>query len=482
MNAPSERKRNRLGHAALGVLLQFASTAIASALLYIFKGRLQELLFENILDVHKDNWRYGPTPGHGIIMMMLAKDTLYPIVLLVWLFLSLILTTLLAAWWYREATQCCSSFLCACCGLLGLSTCIGGDGRRDDHSFDDIPSMRAAFAPRNRLWDFRNGRCKVYFIGGSEKLRERVLKHFRKWMDLICVDIEVVDRPDLAYTRISFDPRDPKGSWSKVGTDALSVKSPAATMNLAFTDDMLLPPLAVIIQEEALHEWGHFLGMYHEHSSSSFPHKMDKKAIKQKKVDWSEKDVEDNYIFKHGFEDCSTVSAFDEESIMLYPLDAKMVKCGFSSGYNTDLSATDMATFVKAYADAGLITLKADRIVPYAGALAIAKTAQACVECSKFRDISQKGRHVQGGRVHGYEARTDYHHHHQRRGAARFSFMGVLVLTTVLFLVFKIGLDYILFEALKSHANGSGLDNGQSQEPGKGAQISFMELHCVRSK
>jgi hypothetical protein len=75
------------------------------------------------------------------------------------------------------------------------------------------------------------------------------------------------DQPtDKCQIRITFDPK--KGAWSMVGTEALDSSPPEPTMNLGWLDgeqDFDFPQAkgtgAVVI-----HEFGHAIGMVHEHS------------------------------------------------------------------------------------------------------------------------------------------------------------------------------------------------------------------------
>ena len=68
--------------------------------------------------------------------------------------------------------------------------------------------------------------------------------------------------------RISFDYND--GSWSCVGQQCKSITIDEATMNL----DCIDPSTNAVTSEERgiiLHEFGHALGLLHEHQSPSRP-------------------------------------------------------------------------------------------------------------------------------------------------------------------------------------------------------------------
>ena len=105
---------------------------------------------------------------------------------------------------------------------------------------------------------------------------------------LVDLQITFVDNPEQANVRISFDPTG--GAWSLVGTDHLHQKS-GATMNLGWFD-----------VATTMHEFGHMLGMIHEHQNP----KGDKIKWNDRKVfawakstqGWSDKTTEENIIIK----------------------------------------------------------------------------------------------------------------------------------------------------------------------------------------
>ncbi len=124
------------------------------------------------------------------------------------------------------------------------------------------------------LWPKRPGArltLDVYFFNGSEALRDQVLKFASEWSPHCQVFFRRVNSPN-APIRINIGPG---GHWSMVGIEARRVKPGKPTMNLELTDDS--PEWN--IRRVALHEFGHALGLKHEHQSPNRPFEWNREAV-----------------------------------------------------------------------------------------------------------------------------------------------------------------------------------------------------------
>jgi hypothetical protein len=148
-----------------------------------------------------------------------------------------------------------------------------------------------------------------------------------------------VDKPSAAQVRIAFDPN--AGAWSLVGTDCLHEDHSKPTMNLAWFD------VATV-----LHEFGHVLGMVHEHDNpDDNPIQWNDARVfawAAQTQGWPHSVTEKNIIqrYKHKL---INGSKFDPLSIMLYFFPAKITLNHVGTHQNLRLSGDDVLYISKMY-------------------------------------------------------------------------------------------------------------------------------------
>ena len=99
-----------------------------------------------------------------------------------------------------------------------------------------------------------------------------------------------------------------------------------------------------------LHEFGHALGMIHEHQNPiGNPIKWNKDSVYAYYVGNNifTKEQVDEFVFALDYQANGT--SFDKESIMLYAIPPSFTTDGFSVPWNTQLSKTDKAFIKKRY-------------------------------------------------------------------------------------------------------------------------------------
>ena len=181
---------------------------------------------------------------------------------------------------------------------------------------------------------------RVSFMEGDPELRDRVKAVAEQWTapDLANLAFQFVDQGD-AEIRIAFLEGD--GSWSYLGTECRDIPADEATMNYGWLttdspDDEL--------QRVVLHEFGHALGLIHEHQNPEGGIDWNVPAVLADlggpPNNWDEQTARHN-VLDHYQPDEVTATTVDAESIMMYAIPAAWTNDGFSADMNTDLSEKD---------------------------------------------------------------------------------------------------------------------------------------------
>lgn len=236
---------------------------------------------------------------------------------------------------------------------------VGGDGGAEADadelaSAERVDNLRVrpmrgsrtrAAVERVKLWE--NGRTlKVRFLDGDPAVQAKVQAIAREWEAIANLRFEFV-AAGPAQIRISFAE---KGfSWSTVGTDALTVRSTKPTMNYGWLESDT--PLREY-QRVVRHEFGHALGMIHEHQNpdalGKIPWDRPKVYAYYAEQGWSKSDVDSN-IFDVYDEDSTNHGSFDPTSIMQYAVPDELTLGSFAIGWNTEFSQADVEFMRRQY-------------------------------------------------------------------------------------------------------------------------------------
>jgi hypothetical protein len=145
--------------------------------------------------------------------------------------------------------------------------------------------------------------------------------------------------------RISFER---PGYWSAIGSSSRHYAADEPTMNFAWNlfgaDDRE-------INRVVLHEFGHALGLFHEHQNPNLKVTWNRQVVYdyyRNNHGWSEEMVDSN-IFRQLEPDSVDASEFDERSVMLYTFPPEFTAEGLRAAYNTDLSDTDKQEIAALY-------------------------------------------------------------------------------------------------------------------------------------
>jgi hypothetical protein len=102
-------------------------------------------------------------------------------------------------------------------------------------------------------------------VTGTPNQRAKVSNVITEWTKYANIKFAQLDSPQSANIRITFDRT--SGSWAYVAKEINRVAQSLPTMNLGWLEDT---PVANTTADERgviLHEFGHVLGLMHEHQS-----------------------------------------------------------------------------------------------------------------------------------------------------------------------------------------------------------------------
>jgi serralysin len=187
----------------------------------------------------------------------------------------------------------------------------------------------------------------IKFMDGDSDLQQRVRAAAEGWLydeqrnrSLANLTFDFVPKGD-ADIRIAFVQGD--GSWSYLGTVCRQIPQDEPTMNYGW----LTPESSdEDIRSVVLHEFGHALGLIHEHQNPRQGIQWDEDAViadlSGPPNNWTISQIRRNVLDRY---DPNLVSAtpVDNESIMMYPIPARWTNGTFTAGFNTDLTLTDKA-------------------------------------------------------------------------------------------------------------------------------------------
>ncbi|MCA9239871.1 MAG: hypothetical protein KDA37_06720 [Planctomycetales bacterium] len=185
------------------------------------------------------------------------------------------------------------------------------------------------------------------------QLRALVKDHAATWLDHANLHFAWDQSVADALIRISFDP---PANWSYIGLDAILIPQDQPTMNLG---GLRTGAPADIRRQIILHEFGHALGLIHEHQSPVAAIEWNRDAVIKELSGppnhWDKETIEINIFYRYGhaqtqYGDLLPADAqFDDASIMVYPIPQHWTVQKLVIQGNTTLSATDKAFIARCY-------------------------------------------------------------------------------------------------------------------------------------
>ena len=187
------------------------------------------------------------------------------------------------------------------------------------------------------LWD--NGKTiYVKFLSGSKAMQEKVKSIAKEWEKHANIRFEFVTI-GASNIRINLDNKG--GHNSMIGSLANNAAADERTMNFDTTDFKTYGAMHRTI----LHEFGHAIGILHEHYSPIAGIPWNKEAVytELKKTQGWDKETVDVNLFQQYNVTYTNGTKYDKLSIMHYPVFARWTTNGYNVDWNNELSQGDIA-------------------------------------------------------------------------------------------------------------------------------------------
>jgi hypothetical protein len=186
----------------------------------------------------------------------------------------------------------------------------------------------------------------VSFIDGTDEQKALVRRFASEWVDGLANLKLSFQNPPNTDIRISFQY---EGSWSVIGTTSKNVPKPEPTMNFGWLEPGISDSEA---RQVILHEFGHALGLIHEHQNPNHAIDWNKPAViadlSGPPNNWDEETIQHNMFDVYPPNEVAATK-LDSTSIMMYRIPKAWTNDGTSSEFNDKLSETDKKFIRKQY-------------------------------------------------------------------------------------------------------------------------------------
>jgi Matrixin len=251
------------------------------------------------------------------------------------------------------------SFACCFCVFSQtpqIQTCLSDSLPK---TFNSDPKLKQGVFRTSAKW-FPGQKVRVKFLDGDEFVKSKVRQYAQVWEQYANLDFVFVES-GTAEIRVSFATEN-GASWSLVGKTSEEwsiVKKGKSTETVSgnYGASMNYGWLNSKTEDEEfrrviLHEFGHALGLLHEHQNANRNFEWNKPVVLNYYVNqlgWSANQVESALFERYGAGTEYSNRAYDRMSIMHYAIDASFTKNGVAVGNNSNISPGDKAIIAEMY-------------------------------------------------------------------------------------------------------------------------------------
>lgn len=246
----------------------------------------------------------------------------------------------------------------------------------------EMKKLKAAFKI-DSIW--KKDTLYIHFMDGTDKQKNWVKSVISSKLEPICNKIKFVWDADKQISDIRVSFATPGQAYSYIGSDALQIPIDSHTMNLGWIDDDTQYDTEAYKNtgHVVLHEFGHAMGMVHEHQNpKNNPIVWNKEVVIEwlrRTNGWDDQTIENNMFKKYGdYELCQQAKAmpdslekqdriqnfcegevvngsvYDPKSIMHYFFPKEWIQEGSAEiPVNVDLSDLDIQWLMKYYNTSG---------------------------------------------------------------------------------------------------------------------------------
>lgn len=181
---------------------------------------------------------------------------------------------------------------------------------------------------------------RIKFLNGDTVIQEKTKEYINDWIQYTNLTIQFVPSSEFAEIIIAFNWDNDTTSWSQLGRYSVHYYSQdKPSMNIAWINSDVS---SSTFRRTILHEFGHALGLQHEHLSPDAQINWNKPYVYNYfKSTHTPQQIDDNYFNVVNKND-NNYTNYDPYSIMHYSIPSLFTLDGYSVSGSTDLSLNDI--------------------------------------------------------------------------------------------------------------------------------------------